>query len=868
MSFQTCLQRLIVYTTKAGLKISKEKLADFATQLDQLGAASMTRAEFSSAAQNLFDDQIKRIAAMNQADRLNSKAIILSHSRSVREGTLGGKDLVDNIRNVIHGGALNPSVGGRLDPQRIASTISKGIQNFWDQGIRPYKDIITRNQLVDEIFKEVNAINKGLSVGQSGSKEAVAIAQVIHATNNEIFDVKNSVNPFMERNDEFITNRIHNRERVSAVAKEEWVSDALASYGKKSFPEASPQEKTDIFGSIYDRIKDGSYGTIRDVEDSDKFIVGQTNSGNILRRMSRSRKLIADDWQAEANYFKKYGPETIGDLMGRVIDRTGKDVAQLSKWGSTPKANFDAFYNDVYARSSSIDQQALKSAKPELDGIFRQANGEADAPARNIQGKIARGLLNIEYAANTGMSYFRMLSDLGTAAGAVRSMTGDNLLGSSAAIVSEYGKAFASTEARLEGMKSLHIYATSARASIMGGLGSPGTDHLLLGNIAEKVGILGMHQRHVEAMKVATATVISREMAKMSDTSFEKLPARFQNGLLGYGIQKEEWDLLRGGVEEWSKQGALAGKYMTPDAMAALPDEAIVGYMHQKGLFEGGGEAAPSKQEIFLARKKVEFALGTLLNDHADYGSTSAGTRQKAFMYRGNDINDSWGIASRLFYQFKSQAFTTLDNYRRIYNAGGGSKGDWAGVAQTMAMTSFWWSVGEYAKQALEGKTPESPDPRENPTFLLKAFVASGGLGLAADIVQSAMRAEGVLGSANAAIAGVAGPAVSQAGEAIGLSKEYIQTAFQRYNGQYGSKFPNRQLMTFAQGNIPGANLFALKGALNYYVFNGMKEFLDVGYLGHLEQSVNKTPGLIEDRQRYFNFAPTDSPRWANDLFN
>jgi hypothetical protein len=857
MSVQDCLVRLMAAAKESGLKLSRETMESFALQLENLGASNMGKEDFAKSAGVLFEEYGKRYAEKKSAERALNTATVMSASLAIRKGKLGGKNVVENILNFVHGGALRKSEGGRIDPARLGATISKSLQNFWDTAVKPYRSILERKLLIDEIFQERDAINRGLPLGKSGSKDAVEIAKGMFGTQNQIFDLKKANNPFIEKNAEFLANRFHDREKIAAVPRDQWVADAMASFGEKSFAEASPEQKKVMLGNIYDRITDGSYATILDDEDAGKHVVGDTLTANILRRMAKERTLVANDWKAEAEYFKKYGPETIGDLMGRVIDRAGKDIAILKKFGSNPKENFTAIFNDVYARSTRDQQAELRSSQREIMSNFAQVTGEADAPARNALGKTTRGILNSIYAAKTGLAILRMLPDLGLSGGVVRGLNGKTVAGNAFDITTAYMKAFTSTAAREQGMKDLYLFSTSARASIMGGLGAPGVDGGILGNIAEKVGTLGLHQRHVEAMKVAIGSVISRDLGRMSETAFAELPARFKNGLQSYGIGEHEWNLLKDSREQWSDKGALEGKFMTPDGVSQASDEAVTKYMQAKGLVAQGQN--PSKEAIFQSRKNVEFALGTMINDHADYGSTTAGSRQRGWMYKGTDINSQEGAARRILFQFKSAAITSYDAYRRLYYSGEGPRGDWAGVAQTMAAVTFWWTVGELAKQTLEGKTPEDPT---TPDFAIRAIISSGAGGLAADVVQGAMRANGVMGRAGGAILGLAGPGVSEFGKAVGLTGEYIQGLSQKYNSTGPGKLPNRQLLDFVQGNVPMQNLMGVNSVLNYYILNGFKDFLDTGYLGHLERNVTKTPGLLEDRQRYFMFNPAESPRW------
>lgn len=846
MTKDECLEKLISYYAEAGIKVSREKLEAYAKRLDGINVSSLSKAEFFSKAQEMFDSDVKRIDLANKVERASNAAKVISASQGVIQGKMGGKGEVENLLNWHTGGAIKPGENGRKRISSLSATVSSQLRDFWNQGIEPYKDLVKSNLLVDEIFQERWAIQKGLEIGKSGSKEAVEIAKVLNASNQKAFNLNKSVSPHLQANEDFITNQMWNREKVSSTSKEEWVSKAIERNGKYSFPEASPSEKNKIFGNVYDRIKAGVFGTVLDSEDVPKY-----QSGSLSKRVSQHRKIIPNDWQAAADNFKDFGHETISDLMDTVINRTGRNYAINEKYGTTPRANAEEVFNRAYSKASPDGQRELRAAKPSIDAAFRTSVGESDVPANNMLGKFTQGAQNIIYSAKTGSSYLSMIPDLGTAAGTIRGLNGKSIIENASSLFDNYSKAFASTAYREEALKKLLVFSHSAKNNIMGGLGAPGVNGGILGNISEKIGEWGQHQRHVDSMKTSTASVLARDMGLMSEKSFSELPNQSQLGLPNYGIQEPEWDFMRKQAAPWSdKEPGFSDKFITPENILTSSDEDVLAYMKQKGL------KSTSPESIYLTRQKMAFDYGAMLNDHADYGSTTGTERQRAFMYGGREINTPEGAVRRALFMFKSAAISQYDNYRRLYYSGGGKglKGDWNGVAMTLAITSFWTTMGIYAKGALEGKTPEDPT---NPEFMARVFLQSGGAGLMGDPLIAAMQKEGVGNSGTGALLSLAGPFASEGAKAIGLTKEYAQTAVQQYSGTKLSKYPNRQLYDFITGNIPGQNLLGVKGALQYYVHNGMREYLDTGYIGRLENQVNQTKGLLDDRQKYFFWQPS-----------
>lgn len=855
MSIQDCLAKITAYAADSKLKISKERLEMFAAQLEQQAKKALSQDEFEKLANKLFAEEVDRSFKIQKAERRSDLAWLVSAQKSISEGKLGGKDgviwgkkIVEDMANYIHGGAVSPSEAGRLDPVAIGAQTSSDLRNFWDRGAKQFQDIFEKRLLIDEIFQERDAINNGIKPGVSGSKEAAEIAKHMFATSNEIFDLKKAYNPEIEKASDFLANRFWLREKVADVSKEEMAAFWEQNFSK-SYPDTSPEERALIFGSIYDRITTGTYGEIGDAAVAGNILEGKGPRADILRRMAQSRTLLANDWRAEAEAFKKFGPETVGDLMGRVIDRAGKDVGILNKFRSNYEENWKKLYDLVYLNASVEDRQALKSAKPKLDGIFGQVTGAADAPALNNAGKIVKGLTNLEYAARTNLSFLRMIADHGLAPGLVKALTGESFMVNTVAIGKAYTKAFINTDFREQAMNAMLIYSGSAKSSIIGGLGAPGTDGGFLGNLAQKIGVLGFHRRHVEAMKVGIATVIQNYLAGQVEKDFSSLSGRFQKGLLSYGIDESKWKFYTNATESFSDQGVFSSKFLTPEGIRAAPEETVIQYMKDSGLAKGN--ATPPKEAIDFARHQLQTSLAQMINDHADYGSTSPRSKQKAFMYQGRDINDNFGAILRVLHQFKGASYTTLDGYRRIYNADGGSRGNWAGVAQAMAAVTFWWGLGDYVKNELTGKTHEDP---LSPKFGMKALAASGGLGILSDAVLGMSKDDGVAGLAEGGIAALAGPVVGDVAGAAAIGVKTVEAAYKNAQGKRAN-YPGRQAISYVESLVPGHNLYGADSALNYYVLNGFKEFADHGYLRNLEQDARK------NGQSYNFFKPTESVR-------
>jgi hypothetical protein len=852
----SCLQKVKEHVEKSGLRITGERLKEFAFLLDQKRADLLTKAAFASEVEKLVQSDLERMAAKHRA----ADRIILGKREQVVamvENKTFGADPAENLRSWVEGGSLKKGDSVNLDPARIEASVKADLLRFWRRSIEPFKDIAAQGALNREIYQELDALQRGAQPGASGSQHAVEIAKAVHAVQSKMLELKKAYNPYLEEAKDYLIKRFHDRSKVSAVSAEEWVTDAMKAFGQKSFPELKPEEKVAVFQSIYERIKDGSYGSIVDDSASDKFITVQGTGGNIMRKMSRGRTLQANDWSAAFDYNQKYGYGSVEQTVTATINSAARDIAILDKFGPNPQGMYEGVYARVRGRASAEERLALEQAKPSLDRSFRAASGSLNAPARGQYAKWAQGAMTLQYLAKNGGAIFRSLPDLAVAAGMVRGLNGKTVFQNAGEIAVEYAKAFADSSHRNAALEDLWMFSHSSMQNLMREFGAPDQAGKL-GKMAELYSPLTLLPRHVESMRAATGIVVSRQLAKMADLAHADLPATWKDGLLRYGIREPEWDVLRHAVEDWGsmKRGEtpVTMKFLNADGVDQIPAEFVENYLRKSGQLEGDA----SKRVIDLARTQLSYKLGALINEHADYGSTTPGTRQRAFMYRGADANDPMGIALRLMWQFKSAALTTSDAFRRSYFSGEGLKGDWSGVSQTFIMSMFLWTLGEYASQLTAGKTPEDPT---SPGFISRAVVGSGAGGMFGEILLSEADRQGVSGVSTGILKNLAGPVVGSAVDAAGIAAQGAKATFGDRE-----KAPWSQLAQWALSQAPGQNLFYTKAAFNFYFANGLKEFAGPGYLGNLERRTMQTPGLLEDRQRYFMMKPMEAPIWPASL--
>lgn len=867
MSVANCKAKLKEYIKESGLdrKIHNDKIDAWANALEKMGfdSENLTSAQKAAAMQGFVDRYEAEVNKKNQAAKLftieKSERMLDSAKGNAQkwreEYKAGKKGIVVNdnpdaigfeaARAAIGGGALRSGFESNIDPEKVRTSTYDRLMSTLNEAVKDVKVEASSGKIDQGFYQALDHLDSGRDLPPNFDESALKYAKAFKVLRDKIFELKQSMNPFLEQAKDYLTKQFHDQEKTAGVSKEEWVRKMLQRAGEKSFPDADPKEKIERFGRIYDHIVDGTWGSQQtDVE----FSREAGRLGNTFQRQAAGRSIIFNDWKAAFDHFSDFGPGTVFEGLERVIRSASRDIGTLDKWGPLPDQAKTRFLDRMESTLQGKELQYFQDHRPELDKLFNVSNGSQNAPARGKAAVVTRAALIQQYLAKVG-GIFHAMQDPVLAGNLLRQMDGGTIMGHALGVVHEYMKGmmpFGGADYARSQLENLQLFSKAAHAELMNVMGSPGAGPGKVAGILEKMGSLNLYQRHVEAMRAATGTMLSKLLGDHAEVPFNNLSNRMQEGLGRYGIGEHEWDIMR----QTGKTEAYGHTLMTPEGIESMSDTAAELYLRKAGLYDG--ENKPSKQQLDRARFDLARKLGVMVTDHADMGAAQPGTRQKAFLWGDTTINSAEGQLRRLVTQFKTAALVTSDVYRRGYFSGEAPKGDYAGVAQHALLALFVAGIADYAKQLSEGKTPESP---ANPDFLARAAISSGFAGIFGDSLISAGQRQGMSDKALSLLGTAVGPTFGSLADigAAGLQ------AVGQMGGQRQDKTLGPKAVSLLQNNLPLQNLWATKGVMNFYLWNQLKEFTGPGYLGHLQRATGQRAGLLSDRQSYWYGKPTSN---------
>lgn len=855
MSVPNCYEKVKEFMKQMGRKVDDSELRDMAITLSEKRAELLNNDDFKKAAADLYSEKLLREANAKRAAKLINlqKAEM---AKSVVFQDVPNMNLVEKMNGWILGNSRK--IGNALNLS--VPDMEKGLATTW---LRQVRSILSQSGdlkvaesglLAKEVTQEMANLETGGKGAVSGSEQAFRIAKAYNAVLAEAFDTKQAHDPFLGKIMDYFHRATHDRVKISAVSREDWIDSAMKAYGDKSFPELSFEKKVEAFANIYDQIKKGIY-------DSTVNIDGRPD---VMRRMANARTLIPNDWQSFHEYNQEFGRDNVHVSVLRALETAAHDVSMIQKFGSSPKDTFNAVMSHALKNGTPEEIDLVKANRQTLENNFRAVTEKSNAPATSGKARFLRGFMGIQQLAKNSTAFLRSWDDLSNMASRLSDDTGGSFISGFTEGASSYIKYFfKSQEERVAAAEDMYLFSKSAlhnlyqefghAAPISEGIG--GKFEAGLNSALELQSRISLMQKHISTMDAAMADVLSRRLGRLTETAFDDLPKEVVGGLSRYGLTKPQWELMRLGTESWADTHSEASmgrmdRMLNVDSMRAIPDEAFAKYVKETGAWKGEGE--PPKSVLIRARTELEAAVGGMINQHADASSSTAGLSERAWMYGNADMNTWKGLSLRMLWQFKSAIVKNYDTVMRSYYSNPAKpQGDFSKIARHVILSSGLWAAGETAKTLLEGKTPEDPT---QPSFIAKSILNSGAGGIIGDTVMSELaRSEKGKDIAFGVLKGLAGPGITTSADVLGIL------------GQMGYsindphvKFPGNDLGRVVTQNIPFQNLFYTKFAFNYYLANAIREWMAPGYLGNVVRRTNQTPGLMGDRQRFFMFNPTE----------
>ncbi len=723
------------------------------------------------------------------------------------------------------GGHLAYSEGGNRGTANIgAASFIKKIQGLATKLREAGLYDISQDSLIDrEAAQELYLIDEKRS-GETKNPQAMELAKIVRGSTDMLITEKRAAGSLVKRAKNYIVKTTHDFQKVLEAGFDQWSQDVLTKIDvQKTFGNTTSDRVNSALQQIYDGIVSG------DVRSLD---YKSAEGVNYAEQQAQSRSLIFKDGYSWFDYNKDYGTGNLMQTLFKEIKKSSHQTAMMEAFGANPERGFNRFVTSLENsnRSNPEALSELKSKQKQINGAFQYALGFSDIPGTQMAAKIGYGARVAKSLAVTGQAAISTMTDLPFSASKIVSSGGSQSIFGEG--VKQFGDFLSnvSKDNRAEIGRKMGVQIDDVlnhfKVAYLGG-----TEPGIMSTSMQMFSKLNLMDTVDNASAATGAKALGEMLARSSGTEFNALDDRSKLTFQRFGFDDKSWKLASMATEE-----VLDRKLMTPEAVHGLTDEQV------RSVYPEGN---PDRIRMSVANNLLAMSY--------EYSSAAASRntyRIKAQMF-GDSIDDgSWGTVQRLVNQFKGPMISSMRTAAETFMSNPETKpttlkaafsgaGDFKGL---LSLITFATALGYFkgvAKDAAEFKTPRDPT---DPKTIRDAFLESGVAGIYGDLLVKEMGRGMGIDSASVLL----GPVPT---EALSISND-IRKAVSG-NGSTEDAWKH------VWDNVPGHNLFYLKGALDNGINQNMREWMSPGYKARVEARMNQNRGLFDRTQQYFSSGRT-----------
>ena len=673
--------------------------------------------------------------------------------------------------------------------------------------------LVRFNNMTGEFEREVSRVLADLNLKKptrdvKASADAKKIGEILFKYQRSALQRENRAGSYIRLKEGRVVRASHDQRRMVKVGKEEWSTfinqriDWDRTAGGE-FAARSAEDRMAFLSRSYDAIvsgvrKDKKEDVIEGVQnDISRAFKGP---GNLAKRQSANGVFTFKDADTWYDYDQKFGRASLREAFLQDLQQSARATALMENLGTNPEAMVERVQKRLLEKHQG-DLKKVKQLKREtaaitFDAALAEVTGDVNIGSHTTLARTLHSYRSLQTMAKLGGAWISALSDVAFIA-SNRIYQGRSLMGA-------WNDGLTAV---FRGMNKGEMREFADRLGV--GLEAQLGDFMSRFNAADDVAgqtskmmslffKLNLLQPWTESNKRGVTLMIANDLGREASKSYAKLPDDLKRVLNIYGIDEAKWNVARKGATK----GPDGRVYLVPGEISDV-----------------------NVRESFFA----------LLTSEADNSVPSPGARERAAIRRGYRPGTFAGEGIRFLTQFKSFGVTALTKNlgRHMYGYGARRKRDqiMRGVGANMGIINSIVGttvLGYYVmqlKEVIKGREMREPSPEA----LIAAMLQGGGLGIYGDFL---------FGEANRFGGGmletVAGPGITTVAEALDL----IQRSRDIVLG--GDEDVSGDTIRLLKGNVPFANLFYTKQAMDYLIWYQLQETVNPGYLRRMERRIER----------------------------
>lgn len=688
---------------------------------------------------------------------------------------------------------------------------------------------LTDEKLDADTLTEMWELREGGKPGSTGNDDAKYLAKKF-ADYAELSRTElNRLGASIGKLDGWAGVQTHDPIKMLQAGREAWIGRIVTLLDlDRTFPEGvTRNEAIDALSDVFDTLITGLPNKVSGAEKG-----ARVNPANLAKSLGASRVLHFKDAKATLAYREQFGYGNTIAGMFQHQRHMAQVAGAMETFGPNPEVMFRAVAATMQRniRNSRTIPDALKPKlieKLKVDtGVLKQAldiaTGLASRPENVTVAKIGSNIRATQSMAKLGAALWSSLVDPITS-GLAAQFRGGNFARETAR---QFGGLMRGRPRGEQGVISYllgegidgmigHITARGYAAD-----GATGVFGQLQETFFKWSGLTGW----TDVNRTVAARTIAAELGMHSGTSFAKLPPRFANVLRQAGIEDAEWSVLSKATLRLDN----GRPYLTPDRVRELSDADIAPLVQDRIDAIVRSRSADKEARIAGAlndgRRQLEIKLLSYVADQTSSAMIEPDARTQRYMTQGLRAGTPAGEVIRFIMQFKSfpTAFTTRVVGRALYahrkDAGLLERGAHMGSLLGGLVIGGYLSM--MAKDMLKGYWP--PRDPSDPRTMLAALQQAGALGIYGDFLFSKVNRFG-----GGLIETAIGPTLGSVGDLADIAFDARDAALSLGEDQ----FSGARAFSNLTGNLPFANLYYVKPALDYMILNSVREAISPGYM-------------------------------------
>jgi hypothetical protein len=701
---------------------------------------------------------------------------------------------------------------------------------------------------------EIDVVQAMMDIDSAPTEESRIIARIINKQLDKGLDLINKYGADIKKKEGFIATQTHNPEKLlqprdsfkeSMIHKFQLiqearssglgVSDAYKAAKAKIYISARERWKTyikprldrektyraargttttpitdeqfdDMLNHVWDSLLSSVRGKLMDVNTS------------ISQQINKRRILHFKDGASWMEYSRQYGSGSIIDSVIHTMRSQSNDYINLKTFGDKPYEAYAKIKKAVAEKHK--DDPFIMAKLNHADKYFKTVMHEDAIPHSYLGAKISSNIRMMQNLTKLSLVMLISLSDHAQAISALRSH-GMN-------VFDRYGLFFKTyldsveRSTRKEVGDALGTTALHTLGAYQTRFAAADTPMGKIASIQQLMFKLNGQTWFDNALRGGFATGIARNLAMNADKEFEKLDPKLQRTAGGYGLGKEQWDLIRSNKE--SMKAVNGQHFITPDMVHTFTDESIDNYAGYK-------TTADEKESI---KQDMQDRLATFFSDQTDLAQMRMGASERAMIYRGTQPGTVMGELLRFLGQFKFYGLgVTRRALGRIIKETDGAD-TFHGLTDYMAAALAFGFISNSAQQFV--KNGSVPNP-ENWQTIVDSINEGGGLGMYGSLLLENHAAYG-----HTFVGDTLGPVAGEINDLYKLGHTLVDFSNKGHRTTYHQR-ATKALLQFGSNHML-LGLAVTKNVISKQLYNLIMGDMDPGYVQRQKDLAKKNDNI------------------------